>query len=79
MAANDLPASQPRPIAETDRLQAVAAAVLGPVLQKRPLEYFLPASDGLLGKLCNVVPGIFLSQLASARKRGRKNFSSDAF
>ncbi|MFO1386137.1 MAG: SDR family oxidoreductase [Chitinivorax sp.] len=59
--------------------EEVAAAVLGPVLKKRPLEYFLPASDGWLGKLCNLLPGVFLSQLAAARKRGQQNFGSDAF
>ena len=59
--------------------EEVAAAVLGPVLKKRPLEYFLPASDGWLGKLCNVLPGVFLGQLAAARKRGQQNFGSDAF
>ena len=59
--------------------EEVADAVLGPVLKKRPLEYYLPATDGLLGKLCNTLPGFFLSQLDSARKRGLRNFRSDAF
>lgn len=57
----------------------VASAILGPVMKKRPLEYYLPWSDGLLGKLCNCFPRIFFSQLKRARKRGAENFGSDAF
>lgn len=59
--------------------EEVAAAILGPVLKKRPLEYYLPWPDGLLGKLCNSFPPIFFSQLERARKQGTKNFGSDAF
>ncbi|CAM5485938.1 hypothetical protein [Rhodanobacter lindaniclasticus] len=54
----------------------MAAAVLGPVLRKRPLEYFLPFRDELLGKISNAFPRLFLSQLDKARARGRRNFSS---
>ncbi|TCD19079.1 SDR family NAD(P)-dependent oxidoreductase [Pseudomonas sp. IC_126] len=57
----------------------VAAAILGPVLRKRPLEYFLPAREGLLGKLCNAFPGFFLSQVDKARARGLRNFTADAY
>lgn len=54
----------------------VAAAILGPVLRKRPLEYFLPFRDEVLGKISNVFPRFFLSQLDKARIRGKRNFSS---
>lgn len=56
--------------------EEVAAAVLGPVLRKRPLEYFLPFRDELLGKISNAFPRLFLSQLDKARARGRRNFTS---
>jgi 3-oxoacyl-[acyl-carrier protein] reductase len=59
--------------------EEVADAVLGPVLKDRPLEYYLPGSEGILGKISNVLPGLFLSQIDSARKRGQRNFSSSAF
>jgi 3-oxoacyl-[acyl-carrier protein] reductase len=59
--------------------EEVAEAVLGPVLKKRPLEYYLPAKDGVLGKLCNVLPRFFLGQVDNARRRGERNFSSSAF
>lgn len=59
--------------------QEVAAAILGPVLKKRPLEYYLPFKDEVLGKFSNVFPRFFLSQLARARARGVKHFSSDSF
>lgn len=54
----------------------VAAAILGPVLRKRPLEYFLPFRDEVLGKISNVFPRFFLSQLDKARARGKRNFTS---
>jgi len=59
--------------------EEVAQAVLGPVLKTRPLEIYLPGKDGILGKISNVLPRFFLSQLDSARRRGEKNFSSSAF
>lgn len=59
--------------------EEVADAVLGPVLKTRPLEYYLPGKDGILGKISNVLPRLFLSQIASARRRGEKNFHSSAF
>lgn len=57
----------------------VAAAILGPVLRKRPIEYFLPASEGWLGKFCNIFPGFFLSQIKRARARGQRNFNADSY
>lgn len=59
--------------------EEVADAVLGPVLKTRPIEYYLPGTDGIFGKICNVLPRLFLSQIGSARKRGEKNFNSSAF
>ncbi len=56
--------------------EEVAAAILGPVLRKRPLEYFLPFRDEVLGKISNAFPRFFLSQLDKARIRGKRNFSS---
>ncbi|MFN3586676.1 MAG: SDR family oxidoreductase [Moraxellaceae bacterium] len=54
----------------------VAAAILGPVLKKRPVEYYLPFQDSVLGKVCNAFPLFFLGQVDRARERGRRNFSS---
>lgn len=54
----------------------VAAAILGPVLRKRPVEYFLPFRDELMGKVCNAFPALFLSQLDRARARGRRHFAA---
>lgn len=59
--------------------QEVAEAILGPVLAKRPLECFLPWHEGIVGKVCNVMPGFFLHMTQRAFNRGRKNFSSDRF
>lgn len=57
----------------------VATAVLGPVLKKQPLEYYLPWQDRLLGRVSNAVPSFFLSMARRAMERGRKNFDSDNF
>jgi len=57
----------------------VAAAILGPVLKKRPLEYYLPFKDEVVGKISNVFPRYFLSQVDKARERGKKNFSDEKF
>ena len=46
------------------------------VLRKRPVEYFLPFRDEVLGKISNAFPRFFLSQLDKARLRGKRNFSS---
>ena len=59
--------------------EEVAAAVLGPVLKKRPVEYFIPRKDALLGKISNAFPAFFLSQIDKARARGKRNFSSPDF
>lgn len=57
----------------------VAAAVLGPVLTNRPVEFFLPFKDHVLGKICTVFPRFFLSQIGKARERGKRNFTSPDF
>ncbi len=59
--------------------QEVAETLLGPVLAKRPLECFLPWREGIVGKVCNAMPGLFLRASQHAFNRGRKNFSSDNF
>ncbi|WP_417546151.1 SDR family NAD(P)-dependent oxidoreductase [Marinobacter sp.] len=59
--------------------QEVAETILGPVLAKRPLECFLPWHEGIVGKICNLMPGLFLYMTRRAFNRGRKNFSSDNF
>lgn len=59
--------------------EEVAAAILGPVLRKRPLEYYLPFRDGVLGKICNAFPAFFLSQVDAARARGRRHFTSSKY
>lgn len=59
--------------------EEVAAAVLGPVIKKRPLEYYLPAKEGWLGKLALIFPSLLLRQVASLRDKGLRNFDSDAF
>lgn len=59
--------------------EEVARAILGPVLNKRPLECFLPWHEGLTGKLSNAAPGVFLRMTQRAFMRGRDNFNSDNF
>ncbi len=59
--------------------EEVAEAILGPVLKKRPVEYFLPRSDGWLGKFSNVFPSAFLWLAARLRKKGEKNFNAKGF
>src|SRR5699024_3393410 len=51
--------------------QEVAAAILGPVLRKRPIEHYLPFREGVMGRICNAFPRFFLSQVDAARKRGK--------
>lgn len=57
----------------------VAAAILGPVLKKRPLEYFMPFKDEVVGKISNVFPRFFLSQVDKARERGKRQFLDERF
>lgn len=59
--------------------EEVAAAILGPVLKKRPVEYFLPLNDHIVGKISNAFPVFFLSQVDKARERGKKHFSDKNF
>ncbi|MDO8266869.1 MAG: SDR family oxidoreductase [Moraxellaceae bacterium] len=57
----------------------VAAAILGPVLKKRPIEYYLPFQESVLGKVCNAFPAFFLGQIEKARVRGQRNFTSGQY
>ncbi|TVP55660.1 MAG: SDR family oxidoreductase [Halomonadaceae bacterium] len=57
----------------------VARCVLGPVLKQRPLEIYLPRMDGIIGKIANAAPGLFLRVTRYAAARGRKHFQSDNF
>ncbi|MGB7070390.1 MAG: SDR family NAD(P)-dependent oxidoreductase [Pyrinomonadaceae bacterium] len=57
----------------------VAAAILGPVLKKRPVEFYLPFTEGIIGKISNVFPRFFLSQVNKARERGKRQFSDSKF
>lgn len=59
--------------------EEVAAAILGPVLKKRPIEYFMPLKDEVLGKFSNIFPRFFLSQVDAARARGKRHFSDKNF
>lgn len=59
--------------------EEVARAILGPVLKKRPVEYFIPFRDEIMGKISNAWPRFFLSQVSKARARGKKHFSDDKF
>lgn len=59
--------------------EEVALAILGPVMQTRPLERFIPWHEGVLGKFCTVAPGLFLRMTKRAAERGKKHFSADSF
>lgn len=59
--------------------EQVAAAILGPVMKKKPLEYYLPRSDAWLAKLANIWPGFLLSQVRRAREKGLKQFHDPNF
>lgn len=59
--------------------EEVAAAVLGPVLRKRPIEYYLPWRDKWLGRIANAVPTLMMGQVDRLRARGRKHFSSSSY
>lgn len=59
--------------------EQVAAAILGPVLKKRPLEHYLPRSDAWQARLANIWPSFLLSQVRRARERGLKQFHDPNF
>jgi 3-oxoacyl-[acyl-carrier protein] reductase len=50
----------------------VTAALLGPVLHKRPVEYVLPASRGWLAKLANIAPGLAGAIHPLLQRQGRQ-------
>jgi 3-oxoacyl-[acyl-carrier protein] reductase len=61
-------------------VEEVTAALLGPVLDRRPLEYVLPASRGWLAKLANLAPGLAgLLQPALRGKglRAQRDYATD--
>ncbi|HEV7913477.1 MAG TPA: SDR family NAD(P)-dependent oxidoreductase [Albitalea sp.] len=57
----DSAASPTSPGARALDPQEVADAILGPVLRKRPVEYFMPLGDEVMGKLGNAFPSLFMS------------------
>lgn len=59
--------------------EEIAAAILGPVLKKRPLDFYLPASQGWQGKISNVFPGLLFGQLEKLRQKGREQFRAKNF
>ncbi|QKX17205.1 SDR family oxidoreductase [Microbulbifer sp. YPW1] len=59
--------------------QEVAQMIIGEVLEKKPLETYLPSSDHWTGRLCTAFPELFLKVAKKAREKGVKNFNSAAF
>jgi 3-oxoacyl-[acyl-carrier protein] reductase len=59
--------------------EEIAEAVLGHVLQKRPLDCYLPAVDGWKGKLSNLFPKMMFGQIDKLRKKGAANFHSKEY
>lgn len=53
--------------------EEVAQELIGPVLDKRPLEVFLPRSEGVIGKLATTAPNFFLKQAEKFRAKGLEN------
>lgn len=59
--------------------EEIAEAILGPVLKKRPLDFYLPWSQGLQGKISNVFPGLLFGQMKRLRKKGESHFQANEF
>lgn len=59
--------------------EEIAEAILGPVLKKRPLDFYLPWSQGLQGKISNVFPGLLFGQMKRLRKKGASHFQASEF
>lgn len=59
--------------------EEVADAVLGHVLKKRPLDCYLPASQGWQGKISNVFPKLMFGQIEKLRKKGAAQYHSKDF
>lgn len=59
--------------------EEIADAILGPVLKKRPLDFYLPASQGWQGKITNVFPGALFGQVEKLRKKGASQFHKSNF
>ncbi|KAA1192510.1 SDR family oxidoreductase [Pseudohalioglobus sediminis] len=54
----------------------VADVIVDHVLVKKPLETYLPGGDQWKGKLCTVLPEVFLSSVEKSREKGIRNFKS---
>lgn len=53
--------------------EEVRDAILGPILEKRPMEYILPDSRGWLAKASSVAPELSSHVVSLLQKRGLKN------
>jgi 3-oxoacyl-[acyl-carrier protein] reductase len=53
--------------------EEVRDAILGPILEKRPMEYILPDSRGWMAKASSVAPELSSRILGLLQKRGLKN------
>lgn len=59
--------------------EEVAQSLIGEVLTKRPLEIYLPASEGVIGKIAMSAPALFLKQVEMFREKGLKNAQKQDF
>ena len=59
--------------------EEIAQAVLGPILKKRPLDFYLPASQGWQGKITNLFPRLMFGQISKLRKKGAAQFHAKNF
>lgn len=59
--------------------EEIADAILGPILEKRPLDFYLPWSQGLQGKVTNLFPKLMFGQMQRLRKKGQSHFQAKAF
>ncbi len=59
--------------------EEVAVTVMGHVLSKRPLDCYLPASQGWQGKISNVFPKLMFGQLDKLRKKGAAQYHAKDF
>lgn len=59
--------------------EEIAAGILGPVLKKRPLDFYMPRSQGWQGKFSNVFPALMFGQMQRLRKKGQSHFQADSF
>lgn len=57
--------------------EEVRDAILGPILEKRPMEYILPDSRGWMAKASSVAPEFSSRIVSMLQKRGLKNQEKD--